>query len=1453
MITIADTQIESAAYASLSSIAARGGTYYTSPLIGYIIEVDSAQDLVYKKTIDGGATWSAKNALVTGTVEHYDCWADWQTAGDAGTKIHFGCIDAGSNTVIYGYLDTADDSEYTDTIETCQGTGTMYTAVIGRTRQELTITKARGGNIAVAFRYQDSDATNFYMFYTSPDGDNWTPRTSPWEAAADHFLLFQGNYADNQDLDGTFWDISADEITLKTFDNSDGAGGSWSEQSISTNMVESAGLLQMDGTVRLSDGYLPFVAWSEYDSATADLKAWLMNGAGSIVAKTNVLTDSAESFLVSSFINQNTGRWYVSYARGTAVGDAVKIYYKYSDDSGATWSDETAMQADDEDDERWISSGAVKAAWGGKFQPVWFNIDIYDIFTNTDNGISIAAVGGIQELTANAIAIDSSVQNGSVSGSGIANLSGVAKAVASSVVAAVIVGSGIASLVSSPIQTTSSAVASSISGSGFTALVSSPLVEDTSVVNVSIENIATFTGTHLYWDDTLLADMKTRKADERYVTLKAWCDAHIADSPPPEYSEDLTSNASSGQKDIEVGDTSIFEIGAWYVIQDSASNELVKPASKSGTVVTATTNLAHNYTIANGARLMYTWGHQYEATQVVRKFLENMSLVAYVEDDDSYITAPINWMVSIAGWKRWNYYLYRQWQIPSNMGMAFGCGYEALKKFMTPTDRTTVETKVLEQIGEMYQDYHDLPFIQPYPNSRASLAGGLIIPYLSIDGAPAGWLTDGQTYAEQTFAMLLDDCAFYEGVRYGEYTVDGLSHLCIALRYKGITDYLTTYSDYLDELGPFFAFLTYAGIYPVQIADGNWGATVNNDALRPSYGGLYLFAKEYADGIAQKYADLHCSQEFMQAFLFRDPDLTPVEFSTLGNYYYWPDIGISIWRDWTDAGLLVLNHAGISKGHAKAASGQFQVYDKNKQLVGDASGYSSGDWYTVSWTRNIIVEGDPFTESGIYVPGHGQAKELGEYGKTAWNDHKGKIEETFNNSYYYYVRTNNTPTDNPPYNPYDDDQTSGYEAFWSGDLSLWVRHSAYTHGTGALVLFDRIANSSETRKTLLVHADNNACGQTIAITIDGDIATITKNGGYYPSGVGNTTSKLIMFDPASGDRTTSVRSEDPGGNRAWKYLCVYPTVDVTAQNFLNVLFPDSADYDLVSVDQVEQDNCSGVIITTTSNDDKDLVLFSNDGSPVSEYIELGGYYQARDGEIYTFAGTTVLADFTNYGVMLLELTEGPQELLAQSISVNSSVQTASVAGTGTSNLSGTPTPAVSSAVNALISGSGNAPLTASPISVTSSVVSTSIGILQNLVASPVVIDTSVATASISGYGTAGLVASPVIGDSSVNQAVVSGLGTANLSGVAQYVTSSVVNTAISGSGVVSLTSTAIQVESSIVNTYIQTTEVMWIPRGLKGSNQRELSSVGISFPYSLPFVFSSTVRKLTDFIGRSLK
>jgi hypothetical protein len=67
---------------------------------------------------------------------------------------------------------------------------------------------------------------------------------------------------------------------------------------------------------------------------------------------------------------------------------------------------------------------------------------------------------------------------------------------------------------------------------------------------------------------------------------------------------------------------------------------------------------------------------------------------------------------------------------------------------------------------------------------------------------------------------------------------------------------------------------------------------------------------------------------------------------------------------------------------------------------------------------------------------------------------------------------------------------------------------------------------------------------------------------------------------------------------------------------------------------VNQGNCRGAIINIDAAH-KELVLYSTDGNAVNQQIELGNYYAADGGGSYTFNGTKIVAQFTDYAVIRL--------------------------------------------------------------------------------------------------------------------------------------------------------------------------------------------------------------------------
>jgi hypothetical protein len=180
-------------------------------------------------------------------------------------------------------------------------------------------------------------------------------------------------------------------------------------------MSEHSLYMQMDGQIRHSDDHLIFAAWSQYDNAASDLMVWDINGAGSITAKTNIITNEAESFAVSMLIDQNNDYLYTAYFSGTSAQSLVKGFYQYSDDGATTWEGETAMQANAEDDERWVSAGAISSGGDGYFMPVWFNDDLDDLFCNTDNAVTITGGPSLPTVTAQAA---TSVEDTTATGNG---------------------------------------------------------------------------------------------------------------------------------------------------------------------------------------------------------------------------------------------------------------------------------------------------------------------------------------------------------------------------------------------------------------------------------------------------------------------------------------------------------------------------------------------------------------------------------------------------------------------------------------------------------------------------------------------------------------------------------------------------------------------------------------------------------------------------------------------------------------------------------------------------------------------------------------------------------------------------------------------------------------------------------------------------------------------------
>jgi hypothetical protein len=370
---------------------------WTADGICYQVFTDNqTAEVQWSKSTNGGITWTNPEAITASrSIGSVAVWFDKWTPGDTGTVIHIAYFEvAGNHDGYYRALDTA-----TDTL----GTEAVFFAgasLLNSADTCLSITKTRAGRIVIGM---DGDGGTETVFTKSDDYPvtAFTAKTDFQEGTSDYFILLPGNYADSNDVDCIYWDRSADEITLKTYDDS---ANNWTgvsaETSIAASMVDissTTGGPQFSAAVRNSDGHAILLAWNAADTLNADLRCFDINGAASITEKTNVVQNSTDDqglcALAIDSANDDLYAFYAGKSDGSETfATALNVYYKVSTDDGGTWGSETLLS----DHVRAVTQlGASKEFTGtGQFWAVWFAIEINANVTGYISAVVPEAGGG---------------------------------------------------------------------------------------------------------------------------------------------------------------------------------------------------------------------------------------------------------------------------------------------------------------------------------------------------------------------------------------------------------------------------------------------------------------------------------------------------------------------------------------------------------------------------------------------------------------------------------------------------------------------------------------------------------------------------------------------------------------------------------------------------------------------------------------------------------------------------------------------------------------------------------------------------------------------------------------------------------------------------------------------------------------------------------------------------
>jgi hypothetical protein len=594
-------------------------------------------------------------------------------------------------------------------------------------------------------------------------------------------------------------------------------------------------------------------------------------------------------------------------------------------------------------------------------------------------------------------------------------------------------------------------------------------------------------------------------------------------------------------------------------------------------------------------------GNDAEATAYeYRRWFETMVFMYHMTDDTVYADAVKNRLLHVARtWNRWDIAGGQGRPVPAEFSIGVAQAWTGIKEYLTESERAEVIAHVIAMVemprgnsqvpaGQLYGRYTDpdgtdwrVPAVSGTVSGTCSVIGGCgVIGLAFLDDAPSH-AQNWIDYAEENIAWVLGR-GWVDGPHYSIGAFEMLSSYWIAADILGrsIPD-----DDILDGFTYYLIYLT-CDRNPVQMEDStgrNAGATPlwKPDATRLGF--MWWIANRFDNGYSQMFADLYGTQNCWEHYVYYKGSVEAESFASLPLSRYFDNIGYVVWRSGFDNEALVfITKFGQSIGHAHMNQGSFSIWnDRWAVSTGHGYGYPETQWYSC-----LIVDVQDQDYSDV--------------------NENGVVQAVAETSVYRYVRGDSSTV-------------------WGGMVDLNQRQIVMVNGQDYFVVFDRAHSSTPRQFDYRLNGTNRGSTQT---NIAGNIITITRND-----------DDIVLQDVIVYPSTFhSVHEAWQAGE--YEAVRIHPEENTTTAHFLNVLFVPGHS-DILPITEVAQGNCSGVIVA--NGDQRDVILFSTDGNPVNQNIELGGYYQSADGNPYTFNGTQVLADFDTYQVMGLEAGTGENQ------------------------------------------------------------------------------------------------------------------------------------------------------------------------------------------------------------------
>ncbi len=380
---MADTAIATNVTTTLRNKRGVTGPYWLSDQIGAWLYINSSNDLSTIRTEDGGSSRSAAT-YEAGSVATLSSWFDRDTPGNTGTLIHVVWIDDDTDAFHYNSFDIQANSWGTE-----RTVASSLTVNGGTENNRAAITRTAGGDLIAAFV---CSSTNSGTYRSTDGGANWSSIANVFESnTRDTLQLFPAATVANEDAAALFHDNSADELSVKMYDQS---ANSWTETVLSTGIANLAQYDGMDGAVRHSDGHLLVAAHTNINNVADDLVTWDIAvdsiASPTVTSTANIYTNQDESGEVRLFLDQQRDEVYAIYLKGGTWESSVTPVYHVSANGMTSWGAEQTYGAGAGAFEHIGRTGTVGDD-GGRFQPTFYDSPNDDLWTNLDNDLAIAA------------------------------------------------------------------------------------------------------------------------------------------------------------------------------------------------------------------------------------------------------------------------------------------------------------------------------------------------------------------------------------------------------------------------------------------------------------------------------------------------------------------------------------------------------------------------------------------------------------------------------------------------------------------------------------------------------------------------------------------------------------------------------------------------------------------------------------------------------------------------------------------------------------------------------------------------------------------------------------------------------------------------------------------------------------------------------------------------------